>query len=62
MVFYVANLNKLVIDQNPKNILTFKKKVKHISYKKNWYSKKISNHVAILAKKTNGLINFKKKL
>ena len=48
--------SKLVITHQPKNIVLFlKKKFKNISYQKltkqNLHSEKISNHVAILAKK-----------
>ena len=47
--------SKLVIKNNPKNIITFlKKKLKNASYrnleKQNLHSEQISNHVAILAK------------
>ena len=48
--------SKLIIKHNPKDISSFlKKKFKNISYKKisrqKLHSEKISNHVAILAKK-----------
>ena len=47
--------SKLIIKENPKNIVSFlKKKLKNISYKKiakqSLHSEEISNHVAILAK------------
>ncbi len=47
--------SKLLIDEKPKNIITFlKKKFQKITYttiaKKNLHSERISNHVAILAK------------
>lgn len=56
--------SKLVIDNEPKNIITFlKKKFRTVSYKEisrqKLHSEKISNHVAILAKnkKVRNIIN-----
>ena len=62
--------SKLIINYNPKNKITFLKKIfKSISYKKicsqNLHSEQISNHVAILAKngKVRKIINqFQKKI
>jgi len=57
--------SKEIINNNPKNKLTFlKKKFKNISYKKivklNLHSEEISNHVALLAKNNNvrKIVNF----
>ena len=56
--------SKLIIQNNPKNIINFlKKELKHVSYKKiskqRLHSEKISNHVAIIAKnkKVREIIN-----
>lgn len=60
--------SKLIIQNNPKNIINFlKKKLKHVSYKKiskqRLHSEKISNHVAIIAKnkKVREIINHMQK-